>query len=527
MTSIIESFSPKDITKRKRYDSLEQELFLSWEAFFNDPQPNTQKALITAFTFVSKYQGKHFLSAQQKRIIRRVYHAWENTGNSIFCDTLLRIFPKSDTYATIYLGHFYRRYTHKDSKHAREVLWQKCVNKAKVRNALIKKAVTMPGRRFMALCHKVGEKTGRGVRKVVRYRMCKRGYSDYMADEWMNMVLTDLKNNKTDPLRKKIWCYRRGYMPWRIEQYGLTKDNYKTFLSDRDYCYLHPINNSFVKWINDKITPRYILDSFKDFIPKCYYHIIRRNGASIPVKLIDCPEDYEATFEDILRLLREKGDLAVKPSSGTHGVGFRKLSYRNGVYYINNRFSSIWEITNYFRSMKNFYLVSEYVTMHPQLREIYPESVNTIRVMVINEDGNSPCITDAYMRIGSSRTGVTDNVGFGGVFAKIDVKQGIYYCGEQTFNHVIKDCPNHPDTGVLIEGYLPNWDTVTKGIQDICLAMPQLEYMGFDIAITEEGFMVLEVNVHQDLHRYPLYQDYIKDFFFRKLENKKRWNHIK
>ena len=43
------------------------------------------------------------------------------------------------------------------------------------------------------------------------------------------------------------------------------------------------------------------------------------------------------------------------------------------------------------------------------LRAIYPKSVNTIRMMVINSHGCDPKIMQTHMRIGSSTTGFTDN----------------------------------------------------------------------------------------------------------------------
>jgi len=342
-----------------------------------------------------------------------------------------------------------------------------------------------------------------------------------MAYAWPRMIMQDLKNEKDHSLREKIWAFRRGLRPWRIPQYGITKENYKEFLSDRDYCYLHPINNSFVKWINDKVTMRYVLEPFSEYLPKYYFHLLARwGGKTDVVPLADLPEGYEPSFEGVLKLLRDKGDLAYKMSSGTHGIGFRKLSYRAGGYLINNEACEEEDIINLFETRTVFYTITEYIQMHSMLKEIYPESVNTIRVMAINEDGLSPFVCEAFMRIGSITTGVTDNVGFGGVFAKIDIETGRYYDGEQVINHVITKSPHHPDTEVLIEGVIPHWDIVLEKIHDICKFMPQLEYMGFDIAITEEGFVIIEINVHQDLHRYPLYRQEVKDYFFRKLEKK-------
>ena len=86
---------------------------------------------------------------------------------------------------------------------------------------------------------------------------------------------------------------------------------------------------------------------------------------------------------------------------------------------------------------------------------------------------------------------------------------------------------HHPDTGTLLEGYLPNWETVKKGVYDISMMIPQLEYLGFDIAITEDGFKILEINIHQDIHKAHEFTEEINRFFSEKIQYKKELFNIK
>ena len=212
----------------------------------------------------------------------------------------------------------------------------------------------------------------------------------------------------------------------------------------------------------------------------------------------------------------------MKQSAGEHGDGFFKISYRDGKYYINHDESSREEIIARLRSLKRFYNVTEFLSMHDDLRHIYPGSVNTIRVMVLNPTGCDPYIANAYMRIGTGSTKMTDNIGYGGVFAKVDIDTGRYYGAERLQNHVIVPCPRHPDTDVLIEGTLPDWDNVKKTLTDICNYFGQLEYLGFDVALSSEGVKILEINKYQDLHRCAFYGDTVQAFFRKKIEAKKK-----
>lgn len=364
-------------------------------------------------------------------------------------------------------------------------------------------------------------------RCVCFYLRKKKGFSAYMANEWYETVRKDFFSDKETPLKFKLWCYRRGFMPWRIPQYGITKENVKEFLSDRDYMYLHQINNSYKKWIEDKMTFRLVLEPFKKNLPKYYYQIIQRDDKQLIVSLGDLPDGYKASFDELFRLLRNEGKLALKAAAGTHGVGFYKVEYADGKYYLNNKEVGEIGIRNTINSFRSFYIVTEYINMHDDIKNIFAGSVNTIRVMMINRDGHHPKLMDAYMRIGTEKSGVTDNVAFGGVVCSVNLETGEYGNGLQLVNHEYISIDKHPDTGTPLNGVLPNWELIKKGLLDISQYLSQLEYLGFDVVCTPEGFVILEVNSHQDLHRLPSYSQEVRDFFAYKLRRKERRYKIK
>lgn len=349
---------------------------------------------------------------------------------------------------------------------------------------------------------------------------CRPGIRPYMEKLWLRSVWDDFRHTKTTNIFQKLWCWRHGFLSFRIQQYGLTKENYKDFLSDYQYHWLNRINNDYQIWINDKTTTRYVMEPKKEFLAKYYYDILKMNGKTCIKALQDIPEGFGASFDEIFRLLRREKLLALKPSSGTHGDGFYRMEYADGKYLINGNEMSELEITDMICGFKSIYIITEYLFMHRELRKIYPNSVNTIRVAVINQTGYEPKIMQTYMRIGSSKSGYTDNVGYGGICAKIDIPTGRYYCPQQIHEHKFTPCPIHPDTGVKIEGIVPNWDYMCKGVVDICKFMPELEYLGFDIAITDDGFKIIEINIHQDLHKVAEHSEEFKAFYRDKLKLK-------
>lgn len=163
--------------------------------------------------------------------------------------------------------------------------------------------------------------------------MRRRGYSSYFAPKIVEERLEDIFNNKTTTLKQKLWAQKRGFLSNKIAFYGLTEDNYKNYLSDFDYYKLHPINGVFSRWIDDKLTIKYVLLPFSVYLPDYYYQI----GNDGIIKLMDCPKDYGITIDDIMNLLRAQKCLAVKLIAGSFAEGFYKLSYANNCYYINDK----------------------------------------------------------------------------------------------------------------------------------------------------------------------------------------------
>lgn len=361
-------------------------------------------------------------------------------------------------------------------------------------------------------------KLGKMIGLPINYFYRHKGYSGY----YMNFYRKEMKKNYKQSClarKDKRWAYKRGFNPWRIKQYNLTEENYKDIISDREYFYLHPINNGYSVWIDNKLTMKYILSPFDKYLPRYYYHLLK--GRDV-MRLMDCPKEYGFDIENVIDLLDEKKALAAKMAAGTYGIGFYKLeaSEKSDVYIANGKEYQRKEFAEFLKSL-NDYIITEFVSMHSQLKKIYPNAVNTIRVTVINETGNNPIIPFAFMRIGTKKSGAVDNVAMGGMVCKINVDTGEFYDGERLQDHVYVPARVHPDTGERIEGIIPNWDIVKCEIVKMAQYYPQLEWLGYDIAITEDGFKIIEINSHQGLHKAHENPEPLKAYLKRKVAQKK------
>lgn len=361
-----------------------------------------------------------------------------------------------------------------------------------------------------------------GIRRVFAHIFFPKDLYPYLSIRLISDMWKDFRTNKDTTLKEKFWAIRHGYISYRLHQYGITPENHLNFISDFEYKWLRHINNKYRHWMEDKITVKYVCSEYNNCFPEYYYYISLKNGNNKLLSMMDLPEGYTNTYEDIFRLVKEKGSLALKPDEGSHGHGFFRFTYENGKYYLNYNEATEQDVLDILQDVKNQYIITEYIDMHDELKRIYPGAVNTIRMIVFKKDGKNPVIGNAYMRFGSKRTGAVDNMGAGGMYAKVDVDTGRFYDSKIIEANEIKPCLYHPDTNVKIDGYLPNWEKVKADVLNVARSIPQLEYFGFDLALTPEGLKFPEINRFPDYPAIEKYTPQTIDYLLYKLAAKKK-----
>lgn len=349
-----------------------------------------------------------------------------------------------------------------------------------------------------------------------------KGLVPYQSVRWLGDIRRDLFQRNEIPLKSKFWAYKNGFLSYRIPQYGITEENREQFISDFEYRWLRHINKKYKYWLEDKISIKYVAAEFNDCLPAYYFYTAAHEGVNTVVPMMDCPQGYAANFDSVIRLAKEKQVLALKPDEGSHGDGFYRLEWTGTEFLLNGESATEESVLAILQDTKNQYLVTEFIQMHPVLAEIYPHSVNTIRLLVFKKDGVTPEIGNAYLRIGSLKSGYVDNTAAGGMLAQINPATGQFGDAKILDNGRIADCPRHPDTDVAIEGVIPHWDYAVQKVLDIAASMPQLEYLGFDLAITPTGIMLPEINRSPDFPRIDKLTPETIDYLLYKLDKKKR-----
>ena len=317
-----------------------------------------------------------------------------------------------------------------------------------------------------------------------------------------------------ESIRWKFWAYRHSFFSDRIKLYGLTPDNYDRYLPDFPYYQLQPINGIFSKWLDDKLSLKYLLQPYDQNLPE-YYYLLDHGRVTA---LMDCPSA-EADDECIARLLEMKGCLAAKLMTGSRGKGFRKLTCHNDDYYVDDVRMNRTDLMAFLMELSG-YLITEYLTTHHALATVTGNRPCSLRIVTVNLGGDHR-IAGAYLKLGTDASGYVDNISAGGLAAWVDVDSGFFsrgfWCDGQRYVMVTK----HPHSEIPLEGTVPFWQDIRATVLAIGDYVPQMKLMGFDIMISDTGFKIIEINSRPALDTLsffdPIHTKSLFSEFFRQL----------
>lgn len=141
-------------------------------------------------------------------------------------------------------------------------------------------------------------------------------------------------------------------------------------------------------------------------------------------------------------------------------------------------------------------IFEETIKQTDQLANFNKSSVNTIRFMTLLFPDKSVKIIATFIKIGRNGRCVDNAGGGGNVDAGIEVETGTLYNSIQFDGwRKVKKIEVHPDSGNRIERVtINNWDNIKEKVIQFQQAMPYIKAAGWDIAITDNGPYIIEVN---------------------------------
>ena len=194
----------------------------------------------------------------------------------------------------------------------------------------------------------------------------------------------------------------------------------------------------------------------------------------------------ELTFDEFEKFMSDKDVVFAKPNVGESGKGIERLT--------TDKFENLQQMYDYIKDpVHRFGVIEQELKQHPVLNKLYPNAINSYRIVTLLVDGVAHCAY-AVSKCGNGGKYV-DNMENDGLCCPIDQKTG-KICGCAHSSALI-NYDVHPFTGVKLEGFqLPYVKEAIELCQKAALEVPQVRYLGWDVCITPDGPVIIEGNTY-------------------------------
>ena len=202
-------------------------------------------------------------------------------------------------------------------------------------------------------------------------------------------------------------------------------------------------------------------------------------------ELISVSSENVESLEAFKEFAKRHDRFIIKPTFGNYGNGV-KIIEKEDLKDIDSLVKELLQA-----NPKGF-TAEELIIQCKELAAFHPSSVNTVRITTARKsDGEIYIIHRAFVRFGQGGRCV-DNGGNGGILAGIDYETGIIKGAiDESMNRYVI----HPDTHKTILGFkIPKWEEAKALVLELANVVPNLNYCGWDLALTDNGWVMVEAN---------------------------------
>jgi hypothetical protein len=272
-----------------------------------------------------------------------------------------------------------------------------------------------------------------------------------------------------------------------------------TAMQARDFIYRWESKGGFLGFLREgDRTPRSELNDKAKFAEHCREHQIRT--APVLAVLANGEIEFCAFAPEF------ETDLFVKPVTGRGGKGAQRWDltpttslYRAPSGETLTRDALCARICEQSRSVP--LIVQQRLKNHPRLDPLNNGALSTVRVLTCLNETGEPEIVGAAMRMAIGANHVVDNLHAGGIAAAVDVETGsLGPASNLGADARLGWMDRHPVSNAPITGTcLPMWDEVCDFARRVHRAFDDRVLVGWDIAITPDGPVLVEGNGSPDL----------------------------
>jgi glutathione synthase/RimK-type ligase-like ATP-grasp enzyme len=266
-----------------------------------------------------------------------------------------------------------------------------------------------------------------------------------------------------------LWCAARygiGYLDYNVFGFAFVKgkNRRKTIMTMNH-------NMRLVSLVNDKNYMNAFLE--KTEFNRIFHDFLGREWLDLR----------KASQKDFAAFIAGKTDFFAKVIDGCGGAGVQQIKLAQ-----NADAAALYESL----IEKKMFLVEQTLVQHERMALLNPSSINTLRITSALKN-NEVYIMYCLIRVGDG-TKEVDNISGGGMYSAVDETGHISapaFCDKTGASY-----EKHPKTGQVFEGYaVPFYEQSLTLIQKAARKVPQIRYVGWDVAITPNGPVLIEGNI--------------------------------
>ena len=273
--------------------------------------------------------------------------------------------------------------------------------------------------------------------------------------------------------KNRVWLFVD--MVYSMFRYGVGYLDYVTF----GYAYIKKDKRLTFMNMNDSIAMARRLnkrESYDIFDDKTLLYRTFRQFMGRPYV------DLREGFDGFAEFAKGRENFFAKEPVSFGGLGVKKVTV--GDRDLKEIYDELME--------EKLFLAEETLVQHPEMNKLCASSVNTVRVCTILSDHGNPNVVYALVRIGSGDKEV-DNISSGGMYTLLSKDGKITH---PTFcDKTVTYYTQHPVTGCQLIGFqIPYFKEAIELCKQAAMIEPTMRYIGWDIAITENGPVLVEGN---------------------------------
>ena len=261
--------------------------------------------------------------------------------------------------------------------------------------------------------------------------------------------------------------YGTGYQDYNVFGYAkIYGKNRATFVNNamsREIC-RRANSKEYMKYFNDKAL---FCETFSEFLGRDFINLDKRD---------DCA---------FAEFVKDKSVIFAKKPDTFGGEGVKCIQINENT----NPKKLYFELKN-----EGFNLCEEKIVQHRIMSELHSSSVNSVRMTTL-KGSDGVHFLYSLLRIGSSDKPI-DNICGGGLYLLLDENgHSISKAFSEKTNEYFE---NHPKSGVsFLDFQVPFHNEAVEMVKNAATKVPGIGYIGWDVAITENGPVLIEGNVLQ------------------------------